>query len=76
MGGTPILRLASKKAGPVVTDNGNFVIDVDFGQIDDPVKLNLELSMIVGVVETGLFCGLVDACYFGMEDGQVTMQVK
>jgi ribose 5-phosphate isomerase A len=31
LGGTPKLRMAQAKAGPLVTDNGNFIIDVDFG---------------------------------------------
>ncbi|MFW9896801.1 MAG: ribose 5-phosphate isomerase A, partial [Candidatus Thorarchaeota archaeon] len=31
LGGTPKLRMAQAKAGPLITDNGNFIIDVDFG---------------------------------------------
>lgn len=60
LGGSPKLRMgtAETKAGPVVTDNGNFVVDVDFGQIDNPKELNNKISMIPGVVETGLFIGM------------------
>lgn len=65
------LRMASQKAGPVVTDNSNFIIDADFGPISNPVELNAKISAIVGVVETGLFCGFADGVYFGMEDGTV-----
>jgi ribose 5-phosphate isomerase A len=59
------------KAGPVVTDNGNFIIDADFGVIDDPVALDLKLSRIVGIFETGLFCGITKSAYFGSFDGAV-----
>lgn len=60
------------KAGPVVTDNGNFIIDADFGPIQHPGNLDLALSRIVGVVETGLFCNMVTAAYFGASDGYLS----
>ncbi len=71
LGGTPVLRKAVAKAGPVVTDSGNFIIDVAFGPIDDPPGLNRSISAIVGVLETGLFCGMATKAYLGMEDGSV-----
>ncbi len=66
-----MLRKAIAKAGPVVTDSGNFILDVDFGAIADPAALNAQLLPIVGVVETGLFCNMAVKAYFGMEDGSV-----
>jgi len=66
------LRMAVNKAGPVVTDNGNFIIDVDFGLITDVSSLNTKLSLIPGVVETGLFPGMAVKAFFGNEDGSVT----
>ncbi|KAJ8327402.1 hypothetical protein BDV3_000487 [Batrachochytrium dendrobatidis] len=71
MGGKPTLRMAAKKAGPVVTDNGNFVIDADFGEICDPAALNVQLIGVPGIVETGLFCNMVNGVYFGLPDGTV-----
>ncbi|KAI8914626.1 ribose 5-phosphate isomerase A-domain-containing protein [Gorgonomyces haynaldii] len=71
LGGDPILRMAVNKAGPVVTDSGNFVIDAVFGQIQKPKELNTKLTNIVGVVETGLFCDMVHGVYLGMADGTV-----
>lgn len=71
LGGKPTLRMAHAKAGPVVTDNGNFIIDADFGEITQPEKLNQELTMIPGVIETGLFVNMVTRAYFGQEDGNV-----
>jgi ribose 5-phosphate isomerase A len=76
LGGKPALRMAKAKAGPVVTDNGNFIIDADFGVIHDPLLLDRSLHGIVGIVETGLFCGLVDGVYFGNEDGTVKSMFK
>ncbi|MHC1631013.1 MAG: ribose-5-phosphate isomerase RpiA [Methanotrichaceae archaeon] len=55
IGGVPILRQAKMKDGPVISDNGNFVIDADFGVIEDPQDLASQLSAIPGVVEHGLF---------------------
>lgn len=74
LGGKGVLRMAKNKAGPVVSDNGNFIIDADFGSIKDPAKLNNELIHVAGVVETGLFCGMACKAYFGMEDGSVQTQ--
>jgi ribose 5-phosphate isomerase A len=70
LGGKPDLRLAMRKDGPVITDNGNFVLDVDFGVINDPDDLSLRLSSIPGVVEHGVFCN-VDELYIGKRDGSV-----
>lgn len=55
LGGSPTLRQAKMKDGPVITDNGNFVIDADFGEIEDPGVLGTQLSEIPGVVEHGIF---------------------
>jgi len=55
IGGSPSLRQAKMKDGPVITDNGNFVIDADFGTIEDPEVLSTQLSEIPGVVEHGIF---------------------
>lgn len=70
LGGTPVLRAASKKDGPVITDNGNFVIDCSFGEIADPAALAAKLSQIPGVVEHGIF-GNVDEVVIGHADGTV-----
>lgn len=61
----------SAKAGPVVTDNNNFLIDADFGEVADPVKLHADIKQLVGVVETGLFVQMTDKVYFGEESGEV-----
>ena len=69
LGGDPTLRDAEHKDGPVVTDNGNLVIDCDFGTIDDPRELAHSLSQIPGGLEHGLFVDRADAIYVGHADG-------
>ncbi len=69
VGGEPQLREASGKDGPVVTDNGNLLIDCAFGSIADPGGLAARLSSIPGVVEHGLFVDLADTVYIGTEEG-------
>ena len=69
LGGDPTLREGGGKDGPVVTDDGNLVLDCEFGPIDDPAALAGALSSIPGVVEHGLFVGMADAVYVGSEDG-------
>lgn len=71
---TAALRMATGKAGPVVTDNGNFVVDAPFepSRYERPEEILRELKMLTGVVEVGLFCNMAKAAYFGNEDGSVT----
>lgn len=82
MGGTPTLRMAgASKAGPVVTDNGNFVVDVVMNggkpiEVSEVAELDRKLQDIVGVVETGLFVGRAAEAYFGQEDGSVKHRTK
>jgi ribose 5-phosphate isomerase A len=66
--GEPTLRESDSKSGPVVTDNGNLVVDCAFGAIDRPTRLAAELAATPGVVEHGLFVGLADAVYVGRAD--------
>jgi len=69
LGGDPVLRRAERKDGPVVTDNGNLVLDCDFGAIAEPAALASDLAAVPGTVEHGLFVGLADAAYVGTDDG-------
>jgi ribose 5-phosphate isomerase A len=69
LGGDPTLRDAERKDGPVVTDNGNLVLDCDFGRIDAPDELAGALSAIPGVVEHGLFVEMADEIHVGTGDG-------
>lgn len=68
-GGDPHLRVAAGKDGPVVTDNGNLVLDCAFGPIEDPDETAAFLAGLPGVLEHGLFVGLTDTVYLGRPEG-------
>jgi ribose 5-phosphate isomerase A len=76
MGGDAQLRMAVKKAGPVVTDQGNLVLDVRFaGGISDPESLEKAINNIPGVLENGLFVNLADQVLVGeIRDGVAGVQ--
>ncbi|MCS6769607.1 MAG: ribose-5-phosphate isomerase RpiA [Candidatus Caldarchaeum sp.] len=57
---SPRLRDSDAKNGPTVTDNGNYILDVDFGEIEEPSVLEAWLRKVPGVLENGLFVGLAD----------------
>jgi ribose 5-phosphate isomerase A len=74
LGGVPVLRLGKMKDGPVITDNGNFVMDVGFGTISDPAALARRLCGIPGLVEHGIFENL-DELYLA-RNGEVEIISK
>ena len=60
------LRMAAKKAGPVVTDEGNLILDVLFKEgIHDPHKVEYVINNIPGVLENGLFVDLTQKVLVG-----------
>jgi ribose 5-phosphate isomerase A len=69
LGSEPELRMAVRKAGPVVTDQGNLVIDAKFEAINDPAALEREINNIPGVLENGLFVGMADEVLIGDIEG-------
>ena len=60
LGGVPILRDGIKKDGPVITDNGNYIVDCRFDEIGNPEELEATIAMIPGIVESGLFTGFTE----------------
>lgn len=71
LGGKPELRMGVRKAGPVITDQGNMVIDVKFESIANPAELEKTLNNIPGVLENGLFVGVTDLVLVGeVKDGK------
>ncbi|GGN04123.1 ribose-5-phosphate isomerase A [Dyadobacter beijingensis] len=61
------IRLVEGK--PLVTEQGNMLIDGDFGLIEDPRELARQLIRIVGVVEHGLFIDIATTVIMGVDDG-------
>jgi ribose 5-phosphate isomerase A len=68
LGGKPQIREGAGKVGPVLTDNGNFIIDADFGLIKNPTELERKLKTVPGIVEIGIFAGMADMVYLGKKD--------
>ena len=68
MGAAPDIRMGVRKDGPVITDQGNFVIDARFGRIDDPAALERAINEIPGVLDNGLFVGMVESVFIGSAD--------
>ncbi len=76
MGSQPELRMAVRKAGPVVTDQGNLLVDARFPGIQEPGRLEKEINNIPGVVENGLFVGMADEVLVGeIVDGEPSVRV-
>jgi ribose 5-phosphate isomerase A len=69
VGGSPSLRMAQMKDGPVITDNNNFVVDVQFNVIPNPHELEVALNSIPGVVENGIFAGIADQVLIATANG-------
>jgi ribose 5-phosphate isomerase A len=76
VGGKAVLREGKGKLGPVITDNGNAIIDASFGPIGNAAELEKRLKMIPGVVETGLFVGLADIAYVGTASAVEKIEIK
>ncbi|CAG8699895.1 1994_t:CDS:2 [Racocetra persica] len=84
------LRMGKNKAGPIITDNGNFVIDAYFGKLDgqqflgsdkfmfinSPSEVLKRIKLLTGVVEVGLFVGMAEIAYFGEDDGHSVSILK
>jgi ribose 5-phosphate isomerase A len=58
---------------PFITDNGNYILDCEFDRILDPPQLEIDLNLIPGVVDNGLFIGLVNEVIVGGKQGILTL---
>ena len=76
LGGEPALRMAAHKDGPVITDQGNMVVDVRFAGIDDPGGMESTLNNMPGILENGLFVGLATEILIGSISGQDRIEVE
>lgn len=69
LGGIPMVRTSNNKDGYLITDDGNFLLDVKFENIRDFKKLNDDLNDIVGVIETSIFTKEVTKIIVAGENG-------
>ena len=72
MGGAPEVRMAERKMGAVITDNGNIIVDVRFAEPFDPEEMEGAISAIPGVVENGIFARVKPVVLVGNQAGDVT----
>ena len=76
LGAEPELRMGERKDGPVVTDQGLWVLDAHFDGIDAPAALASEMDHIPGVLGHGLFVGLATDVLVGTAEGGVRHVVR
>ncbi len=73
LGGQTILR---KKENQVfVSDNGNYILDCQFGAIEDATALHEKLIQLVGVVDTGIFAGMADKAIIA-RNGEIEILIR
>ena len=58
-----------KKGSPYVTDNGNYILDCQFGCIEDPASLATTIKSRTGIIEHGLFIHLTTDVFVASDTG-------
>ena len=76
IGAIVILREAIRKAGPIITEHGNLILDIRFGNPVDPSKMETELNQIPGVVENGFFTRKQPVVYIAYTNGAIEARGK
>ncbi|GHV18175.1 ribose-5-phosphate isomerase A [Spirochaetia bacterium] len=71
LGAETALREAVRKAGPVITEHGNLIVDIRFKNPVDPAALEAEINHIAGVTENGFFTRLRPRLFIAHRDGTV-----
>jgi len=75
LGASVDLRMGVNKDGPVITDQGNMVLDAKFEAIANPAEMEAHINNIPGVLENGLFVGVATAVLVGeVKDGQASVR--
>lgn len=70
------VQMRMEKNKPFITDEGNYIFDLNLGEIQNPRKLCIDLNIIPGVVENGLFIDVCKAVVIGYSDGTATISWK
>lgn len=74
LGANVVLREGVRKCGPVITDNGNQIVDCLWKNPVDPVKMEDIIDDITGVVEVGFFTKNKPIAFIGKDDGTVEVR--
>jgi ribose 5-phosphate isomerase A len=72
--GAEVIVRGASSGKPFITDEGNHILDCNFGQIPDPPDLARKLENTPGVVEHGLFIGMASAVLIGEGDQVIEMR--
>jgi ribose 5-phosphate isomerase A len=72
----PKVRILPGKAGPLVTDNGNYVLDVPLGEIEELSATETRLKTISGVIETGIFFAKGGFLVVGTDQGVIVLETR
>jgi len=70
------VQMRMEKNKPFITDEGNYIFDLNLGEIQNPRKLCVDLNIIPGVVENGLFIDVCNAVIIGYSDGTANISWK
>lgn len=70
------VQMRMEKNKPFITDEGNYIFDLNLGEIQNPRKLCVDLNIIPGVVENGLFIDVCNAVIIGYSDGTAKISWK
>ena len=70
------VQMRMEKNKPFITDEGNYIFDLNLGEIQNPRKLCIDLNFIPGVVENGLFIDVCKAVVIGYSDGTAKISWK
>ena len=71
LGAKCTVREGVKKCGPVITDNGNMIVDCKWDHDVDAAEMEEKINKIVGVVENGFFTKNTPIVFIGHSDGTV-----
>ena len=74
LGATVTLREALRKAGPVITEHGNLILDIRFPSPVDPAEMENNINHIPGVVENGFFTRITPVVYIARSNGTVEVR--
>lgn len=70
------IRYLPGKAGPLVTDNGNYILDIHLGAIENPAEVNARLKSFPGVIETGIFPARNGFLVVGKDSGAEVLEMR
>ena len=69
-----VMRMNDKKDGPVITENGNYLVDVYFEKWPELSSINTNFKSVPGIVETSLFYQIANKAVIAGEKGVIVLE--